>query len=42
VGPTLIAYRERNGGIEVVLVERADLNWERLLDAVHPDQSEPG
>lgn len=31
VGPTLIAYRERPGGLEVLFVERGELDWQRLL-----------
>lgn len=32
VGPTLIAYRHRVEGPEILLVERGDLDWERLLE----------
>ena len=31
VGPTLVAYRERPDSIEVLFVERGDLDWENLL-----------
>jgi len=31
VGPTLIAYRERTKWIEVLFVERGELDWENLL-----------
>lgn len=31
VGPTLIAYRARAFGIEIVLVERGSRNWKRVL-----------
>lgn len=30
-GPTLIAYRERPERLEVLFVERGELDWERLL-----------
>jgi plasmid stabilization system protein ParE len=31
VGPTLIAYRLGSQGVEALLVERGELDWERLL-----------
>lgn len=31
VGPTLIAYRPAAGGIEVLLVERGEIDWEAEL-----------
>ncbi len=31
VGPTLIAYRSNPEWLEVLFVERGDLDWERLL-----------
>ena len=31
VGPTLVAYRERRQRIEVLFVERGELDWEALL-----------
>ena len=31
VGPTLIAYRSRPEWIEVLFVERGELDWERML-----------
>jgi plasmid stabilization system protein ParE len=31
VGPTLIAYRVRPGRIEILLIERGDRDWRRLL-----------
>jgi plasmid stabilization system protein ParE len=31
VGPTLIAYRERPGCLEVLFAERGELDWENLL-----------
>jgi plasmid stabilization system protein ParE len=32
IGPTLIAYRRGGPGIEILFVERGELDWERLLD----------
>ena len=31
VGPTLIAYRERPKCLEVLFVERGEIDWEKLL-----------
>jgi plasmid stabilization system protein ParE len=31
VGPTLVAYREGPQGLEVLFVERGDVDWERRL-----------
>jgi toxin ParE1/3/4 len=31
VGPTLIAYRESPNGVEILFIERGELDWERLL-----------
>jgi plasmid stabilization system protein ParE len=31
VGPTLVAYRRKPEWIEVLFVERADIDWESLL-----------
>ena len=31
VGPTLIAYRSDGAGVEVLLVERGELDWTTLL-----------
>tara|TARA_R110002073_G_scaffold156258_3_gene311562 strand:+ start:293 stop:601 length:309 start_codon:yes stop_codon:yes gene_type:complete len=31
VGPTLIAYRFHSSPIEVLFIERGDLDWKRLL-----------
>jgi plasmid stabilization system protein ParE len=33
VGPSLIAYRARQSGIEIVLVERAERDWGHLPEA---------
>ena len=32
VGPTLIAYREAEGVIEVLFVERGERDWDRLFE----------
>jgi plasmid stabilization system protein ParE len=32
VGPTLIVYRRVDDGIDVLAIERADLDWRRILD----------
>lgn len=34
VGPTLIAYRDGASEIEVVFIERADLDWDGLLGRI--------
>lgn len=31
VGPTLIAYRSNPEWVEVLFVERGDIDWERML-----------
>ena len=31
VGPTLIAYRSNPEWLEILFVERGDVNWERML-----------
>jgi hypothetical protein len=31
VAPTLIAYRRRGDGVEVLFIERAERDWRRLL-----------
>lgn len=31
VGPTLIAYRSNADGVEILFVERGDIDWERKL-----------
>jgi plasmid stabilization system protein ParE len=31
VGPTLIAYRSSPQGVEIIFVERGELDWERML-----------
>jgi plasmid stabilization system protein ParE len=31
VGPTLIAYRSRLERVEILFVERGDIDWERVL-----------
>jgi plasmid stabilization system protein ParE len=31
VGPTLIAYRSEHSPIEVLFIERGEVDWERLL-----------
>ena len=31
VGPTLIAYRRASDGVQVLLVERAELDWEEIM-----------
>jgi len=31
VGPTLIAYRLASDGVHVLFVERAEVDWERML-----------
>ena len=31
VGPTLIAYRHQNSPIEVLFIERGEVDWELLL-----------
>jgi toxin ParE1/3/4 len=32
LGPTLIAYRSKPDWVEVLLVERGELDWERILE----------
>ena len=32
IGPTLIAYRQRDDDIQLLIVERAESDWSRLLD----------
>ena len=32
VGPTLIAYREFVEGVEILFVERGELDWEHMLE----------
>ena len=32
VGPTLIAYRVHEGSVEVLFIERGEMDWVRLLD----------
>jgi plasmid stabilization system protein ParE len=32
VGPTLIAYRPAQGRIDILFIERAEVDWERLME----------
>lgn len=32
VGPTLIAYRAKRGNVDVLFVERGEVDWQRLLE----------
>lgn len=32
VGPTLIAYRQAKGGVEVLFIERAELDWAGFME----------
>lgn len=35
VGPTLIAYRHRDRPIQVLFIERGEVDWERMLGEQH-------
>ena len=37
VGPTLIAYRQGATAVEIILIERGERDWARLLDP-HPTE----